>query len=76
MSGAAKPLNARLLRPIHTSHNKPPIPTTDFDWCAIFDGYEPGDSIGHGPTEQEAIDWLVAEEAHLIATEHEKARTA
>lgn len=65
-------LNPRLLRKIHTSHVYPPIPVRSFDWQAIFDGYEPGDSIGTGKTEQEAIDWLIAEEAHLIASEHSK----
>jgi len=65
-------MNPRLLRKIHTSHDYPPIPVRDFDWSAIFDGYEPGESIGHGRTEQEAIDWLVAEESHLIACEHNK----
>lgn len=65
-------MNPRLLRKIHTEHVRPPVPTTQFDWRATFDGYEPGDSIGTGHTEQEAIDWLIAEEAHLIACEHDK----
>lgn len=67
-------MNARLLRKIHTTHVRPPVPSRAYDWQAIFDGYEPGDSIGHGETEQEAIDWLIAEEAHLIATEHDMQR--
>jgi len=33
----------------------PPIPSRDFDWQAVVDGYEPGDPIGRGPTEDEAI---------------------
>lgn len=49
-------MNPRLLRKIHTSHVFPPIPSRQYDWCATFDGYEPGDSIGTGSTEQEAID--------------------
>jgi hypothetical protein len=61
---------------VHTSHNKPPVPSTAFDWSATFDGYEPGDSIGFGQSEQEAIEWLIAEEAHMIAIEHEKTREA
>jgi len=40
---------------IHTEFVKPPIPTTAFDWCAILDGYEPGDPSGAGSTEIEAI---------------------
>lgn len=67
-------MNPRLLRKIITEHVRPPIPTKKFDWRATFDGYEPGDSIGTGSTEQEAIDWLIAEEAHLIASEHEQHR--
>jgi hypothetical protein len=63
-------MNARLLRKINTEHVYPPIPSRQYDWRATFDGYEPGDSIGTGYTEQEAIDWLIAEEAHLIASEH------
>lgn len=65
-------MNARLTRPVVTSNPRPPVPSRAFDWSAVFEGYEPGDSIGHGETEQEAIDWLIAEEAHLIATEHSK----
>lgn len=69
-------MNARLLRKINTEHVKPhAVPfTTPVDWRATFEGYKDGDSIGHGHTEQESIDWLIAEEAHLIASEHEKAR--
>jgi len=33
----------------------PPIPLRDWDWSAVEDGYEPGDPIGRGPTEAEAI---------------------
>lgn len=61
-------MNTRLTRPVNTVHVNPPIPLRQYDWSATFDGYEPGDSIGFGETEQEAIDWLIAEEAHLIAT--------
>lgn len=64
-------MNARLLRKIVTTNVNPPVPSREYDWNAVFDGYEPGDSIGHGATEQQAIDWLIAEEAHLIASEHD-----
>jgi hypothetical protein len=67
-------MNPRLSRKIHTHYVCPPIPVRDCDWQATFDGYEPGDSIGTGRTEQEAIDWLIAEEAHLIASEHATGR--
>jgi len=46
---------------IITSHVKPPIPTTRFDWLAVddetYDG--PGSAIGVGATEREAIDDLL-----------------
>jgi hypothetical protein len=32
-----------------------PIPSRVFDWSAYLDGYEPGDPVGYGPTEQQAI---------------------
>jgi hypothetical protein len=40
---------------IKTSFVYPPIPTRDFDWEAYIDGYEPGDALGYGATEEEAI---------------------
>lgn len=40
---------------IVTEFINPPIPVRDFDWSARFDGYEPGDPIGHGSTKAEAI---------------------
>lgn len=36
----------------------PPIPIRNYDWSATLDGYEGGDPIGYGKTEQEAIDDL------------------
>ena len=43
---------------IHTEFVNPPIPVRSMDWNATLDDYEPGDAIGHGATEQEAIDDL------------------
>lgn len=40
---------------IHTGLWRKPIPTDRFDWSAITDDYEPGDPIGFGATEAEAI---------------------
>ena len=40
---------------IRTSHDRPPISTRSFDWSAVTEFYQPGDSIGHGSTEAEAI---------------------
>ena len=42
-------------RKIVTEHVFPPIPIRSCDWCATFDGYEPGDPQGWGATEAEAI---------------------
>ena len=38
-----------------TSFINPPIPVRGFDWQACVDGYEPGDALGHGATEAEAV---------------------
>ena len=38
-----------------TSHDRPPIPIRSMDWSAMLDGYEPGDPIGTGATELDAI---------------------
>jgi len=32
----------------------------DFDWQAYEPGYEPGDALGHGATEEQAIAELLA----------------
>lgn len=53
---------------IITSHDRPPIPTRAFDWSAHFDDYDAevvdgewtsAHPVGHGATEQEAIDDLM-----------------
>lgn len=46
---------------IQTDFIHPPIPTRDHDWQAFFDGYEPGDFIGHGKTEVDAIIDLITQ---------------
>ena len=33
----------------------PPIPSRLFDWSATLDGYEPGEAIGYGETEDAAV---------------------
>lgn len=40
---------------IETRYDPPPIPTNNFDWCAITENYEPGQPMGHGPTEADAV---------------------
>ncbi len=47
------------MRKIETRIINPPIPVRFFDWCAFEESYEPGRPIGHGATEQEAIDDLL-----------------
>jgi hypothetical protein len=44
---------------IITDYWAKPIPTRDFDWCAMDDNYEGGDPIGYGATEDAAIDDLI-----------------
>lgn len=47
---------------ITTTHVRPPVPTTAFDWQATRQGAEPGDLVGFGPTEQAAINDLIEQE--------------
>ena len=49
-------------RSIRTEYVYPPIPKRDWDWSAVRDGYEPGDPIGYGPTEADAIRDLLDQE--------------
>lgn len=39
----------------------PPIPSNRWDYCATLDGYQPGDPIGYGATEEEARAELMEE---------------
>jgi len=48
---------------IITKYDPPPIPWREADWSAVFDDYDLGGPIGHGPTEQDAIDDLLMEAA-------------
>lgn len=48
-------LNSFIAPRIVTEHVKPPIPIRSMDWRATQDGYEPGDPVGYGETEQAAI---------------------
>lgn len=38
-----------------TTFVNPPIPSRNFDWSAVLEGYEGGDPIGYGRTEALAI---------------------
>jgi hypothetical protein len=46
-------------RKIITHFDHPPIPYRGCDWSAVFDGYEPGEPIGRGATQKEAIQHLI-----------------
>lgn len=39
---------------IVTDYWRKPIGVRTHDWSATFDGYEPGDPVGYGETEDEA----------------------
>jgi len=47
---------------IITENVHPPIPDHRWDWSAVRNGYEPGDPIGRGPTEADAIRDLLDQE--------------
>lgn len=55
---------------VHTSFDYPPIPVRSMDWSAVTDNYDADcdqdgffstSPIGHGATEQEAIDDLLCQ---------------
>ena len=50
------------MKGIKTTHEFPPIPIRDYDWSAIRKGYDEGDLIGYGRTEQDAINDLLRQE--------------
>lgn len=47
---------------IITEYEYPPIPDRRWDWSAVRGDYEPGDPIGRGPTEADAIRDLLDQE--------------
>lgn len=47
---------------IITQQINPPIPMTKFDWCAVFDNYEPADPQGWGETQDQAIEDLMEQQ--------------
>jgi hypothetical protein len=46
---------------IVTNFVYPPIPERSMDWEAHLDGYEPGEPVGHGATEADAVAELFAQ---------------
>ena len=57
LSGSCSQAESEAFKPlkIRTNYDYPPIPIRDMDWSATLDGYEGGDPIGRGHTEDEAI---------------------
>lgn len=53
------------MKKIITIQYCPPIPIREYDWSAIREDYEPGDLIGYGREEQDAIDDLIEQEKFL-----------
>jgi hypothetical protein len=58
------------------THIFPPIPTRAFDYRATMDNYEPGCSIGHGATPDEACEELLATMTHFYVDDALSPRTA
>lgn len=56
---------------IITTHVFPPIPIRRYDWSAVRDGYEPGQPIGWGYTEEQAIHNLKVEEGEIYEMQHQ-----
>lgn len=63
-------------RVIHVEHVYPPIPVRGMDWRATFDGYEPGDPMGTGATEADAISSLLIESDYQGGVEIRRAKPA
>lgn len=49
---------------IVTTRIAPPIPSQRFDWMATREDYEPGEPIGRGATEREAVEDLFDSEEY------------
>jgi hypothetical protein len=46
---------------IVTRYDQLPIETRSFDWTATMDNYQPGDPVGKGQTEKDAIGDLLTQ---------------
>jgi hypothetical protein len=53
------------MKKIITNNICPPIPSIKYDWEAFREGWDEGEPIGTGATEQEAIDDLLEKEEEL-----------
>lgn len=42
-------------------HINPPVPTRQFDWACVWEGHEPGDPVGRGPTHEDALADLICQ---------------
>jgi hypothetical protein len=52
---------------IITRFDPPPIPIRAFDWSAVTDNYEPGNPVGYGYTEQQAVEDLTEQLAEIAS---------
>ena len=50
-----------------------PIPLRQFDWSAVTDNYEPGDPVGYGKTQDEAVADLLELLAERIGSREDNA---
>lgn len=41
------------------SHDRPPVPSTSYDYSAVTEDYEPGAPLGHGRTARDAVEDLL-----------------
>jgi len=53
------------IKKIITNYVCPPIPVRRYDWEAYREGYDEGDPIGQGETEEDAINELLDMESDL-----------
>lgn len=58
MSDTAAELARRPLPCLNVSQDRPPIPTTAYDWSATLDGEEDHSPYGRGPTRDAAVEDL------------------
>lgn len=65
MTGAVQILRTDDGRRVDVAAVRPPIPLRGFDYCATFESYEPGEPQGFGPTPDDAVEALLADEARM-----------
>lgn len=53
------------MKAITTENICPPIPIRNYDWMATREDYDEGDPVGHGETEEEAVQDLLEWESDM-----------